>query len=218
MSSFNGVGKSKPSCLPTIKVHAADGPGIETTLAMDELQRSNPQVLYGLPVDPQPYEMLSVAGLDVRDEFPATQAVSTSSEHAEAMMVELPLEELPQLAVRAPEAGAISHHVGVMYGANIPTMEPPQPSCYCACSHSSPNDFTALQELYPQISLGQTHYVDSYTLGSTADIDVTLDSISLEPYMLKSRQLWEPQPNPEENQLIQGYFNLVQSQRPADVS
>ena len=134
------------------------------------------------------------------------------------MMVELPLSALSQLAVRAPEVGAMSHHIGVMYGANVPTIEPSQPSYYYASSHSGQNGFTVPQELYPHIPLGQPQYVDSYTQGSTAGIDVTLESISIEPYIVDSRALWEPQPGPKESSLIHGYFNAVQPQWPGDVS
>lgn len=217
MYHFNGVGKSKPRFPPTTKIHAANRPGIETALAMDELQRSNSQIAYGLPADAQPYEMLSVDGLESRNEFPATQAVSTSFGQTEAMIVELTPSQLSQLALRAPEAGAIPYHNGVMYAANVPTMEPPQPSYYFASSYSGPNGFTAPQEPYFQVTLGQTPYVASYTQGSTADIDVTFDSISLEPCNIEPRSLRGPQSGPEESLLIQGYFNAVQPQWPGDI-
>ncbi|GAB7335431.1 hypothetical protein MBLNU13_g07800t1 [Cladosporium sp. NU13] len=164
---------------------------------MDELQRNIPQIDHGLPVDQQPYEMPTVAGLDSRDEFPATQAVSTSFGQTAAMIVELPPSQLSQLAVRAPEAGSMYHHIDVMYGANVPMIGSSQPSYYYA---------------------PPTLYVDSYTQESTADINVTMDSISLEPYIVGSQPLWEPQPEPEESFLIQGYSNAVQSQWPGDVS
>ena len=179
---------------------------------MDELQRSIPQIDHGFSVDQQPYEMPAVAGLDSRNNFPATQAVSTISRQNEAMIVELPPSQLSQLAVRAPEAGAISHNIGVLYGADFPMMDSSQPS------YSGSNAFTALQELYPQILLGQPQYADSYAQESTNDIDVTMDSTSLEPYIIGSQPLWEPQPESEERFLIQGYFNSLQPQGPGDVS
>lgn len=211
MYHFNGIGESKSRCPPTIKVHAADGPDTQTGPAMDELQRNIPQIDHGLPVDQQPYEMPTVAGLDSRDEFPATQAVSTSFGQTAAMIVELPPSQLSQLAVRAPEAGSMYHHIDVMYGANVPMIGSSQPSYYYAPSHSGPSGFAEVRELYPQIPLGQPQYVDSYTQESTADINVTMDSISLEPYIVGSQPLWEPQPEPEESFLIQGYSNAVQS-------